>query len=363
MRLLFFIDSFDGGGAARLISQIANGLSTRGNSVLIASNFNRDIAYPLNVAISKLDWYPLDYYEKRRFVRVCCVIRNARRIINDVKPDVVISSVPHVVFISKLAALGLKVPFVFADVTSYARKDSAFVHFIRYHFYKIADRVTIQTQNDYIILGDRLPQKVVINNPLSFEIIDNYDSRRKSVLVIGHTDRWNIKGFDIMFRVWKNISAQFPDWNLEIIGGESPKSREYLDKMIHELGIEDSVSFLGFRKDTDAIMRQVSIFALPSRIEGFSISLIEAMSQGLPSVAFKIHDVITDVSDNGHGTILVDDGDISGFEKGLVKLIEDENLRSDLSKDARAFVKRYSVPSIIDKWEYLLNELNETYDK
>ncbi len=357
MTILFFIDSFEGGGMARLLSSIVNGLIKRNHRIMVAANFNRSVNYYLDGRIKQTAWYPDNYYQTNKLFRLIKLIKEGRRIIKEEKPDVIVSACPHTILLSRISGIGLGIPFVFADNTSYARKDNGFIHYIRYHFYKYAKKVTIQTENDRKILGKRLPNKVVISNPLSYPIFKGTSVRNKTLLAIGHTDRWEIKGFDILFRVWGKIAPLHPEWKVQIIGGESQSSKQVLANMLKENKIENSVEFLGFRTDTDLIMQQSSIFVLPSRIEGFSISLTEALSQGLPAVAFKIHGVITDVSGNGHGTLLVDDGNETDFKNALLRLMENNDLWEQLSADGKKYVERYDLCNIINKWENLLNEV------
>lgn len=223
MKVLYFIDCFEAGGAARLISSICNGLVERNHEIYIASNYNRPVNYPLNDGIKRIEWYDKDYYNKNTLIRLFDVTKKARRIIKEVKPDIIVSTIPHIIFLTRIAGVGMKIPFIFADETSFARKESFFIHFIRFHFYNLADRITILTQNDYDLLGKRLPRKVVINNPLSFPIYEGNSPRERVVLAIGHTDRWQIKGLDLLLKAWGIVFSNHPDWRLDIMGGKVPR--------------------------------------------------------------------------------------------------------------------------------------------
>lgn len=354
MKVLLFIDCFEGGGAARLMSVITNGLVNRGHEVCIAANYNRPVLYDLSSHVKRLAWYKDDYYQKSTLAGWRDLLRDGRRFIKDEKPDVIISTVYHIVLLSRLAGIGLNVPYIFADVTTFSRRDDKFIHFVRYHVYKFSDAVTIQTENDKKILGKRLPQKVVISNPLPYSVFEGESNRDHSVLVIGHTDRWKIKGLDIMMRVWGKVAPMHSEWRLKIIGGDAKESKRFLLDIACQYGVQDSVDFLGFRTDADTVMRESSIYALTSRVEGFSLSLIESMSQGLPAVAFKIDGVITDVTENGHGTLLVEDGDEDSFADALEKLISDESLREIKAAEAKTFVTKYSPDEIVSQWEKLI---------
>lgn len=342
---------------ARLLSSIVNGLAKRNHNLYVAANFTRPVNYIIDDRIKRIAWYPNNYYQTNKLKRLIYLIKEARRIIKKEKPDVIVSACPHTILLSRISGIGLNIPYIFADNTSFTRKDIPFIHFIRYHFYNFADRVTIQTENDKKVLGKRLPHKVVISNPLSYPIFKGSSQREKSILAIGHTDRWEVKGFDLLFKIWGQLYPSFPDWRLKIIGGESAASKELLLKMINDNGIANSVEFLGFRNDIDSIMQNCSVFVLTSRIEGFSISLTEALSQGLPAVSFRINGVITDVTDDGHGTLLVDDGDLEGFVKSLRELMSNNDLWAAKSEEGLSFVKKYDVDNIVNIWDGLLYEV------
>lgn len=359
MKVLFYIQTMSGGGAARLLSLIANELVKRGYEVIIANNLHVKIAYQLSDRIKLLPLYREDSYNKSRISRFLSQLSIAREIAKEQRPDVIISMLPPVSFYTYLATLGLHIPIIFCDVTSYARKDSPFVHFVRYHFYKLADAVTVQTENDRKILGKRIPRKVVINNPLSFPSFQAEIQRRKTILSIGHTSEWQIKGMDILIRSFARIAKSHPEWDVEIAGGTTPESLGYLNRLIAQNGVEGRIKFIGFQDRIELKMREVSIFALPSRVEGFSLALTEALSQGCSAVAFKINGVITDVTGNGHGTLLAEDYDERQFADNLDKLMSSEELRKKLASDGREFVKKYDITTIGSQWEALIRRITK----
>lgn len=347
----------EGGGAARLLAIIANNLVERGHDIVLATNTNFKISYNLNSKIKISSLYRTDSYAKIRFKRMISLMNDARKIAKKEKPDIIVTMLPPVSFSVKIATMGLNIPIVFADVTSYARQDSRFVHFVRYYFYRFADAVTIQTENDKKILGNRLPNKIVINNPLSYPIFEGESEREDVILSIGHTKEWEIKGMDILIDAFALISDKHPGWVIKIAGGNTPETLLQLKNRIKEKGVEGRVHFIGFQKNIDQLMRKASIFALPSRIEGFSLSLTEALSQGCPAVAFRIKGVISDVTANGHGTLLTDDYSVAQFAKNLDDLMSDKNLRNLKSKEGREFVKKYEINNIVSQWETLFEHL------
>ena len=77
-----------------------------------------------------------------------------------------------------------------------------------------------------------------------------------------------------------------PDIQYYIAGiGEN---QEFLEKRIHELGLEQQVFLLGYRDDINELMRLSDVFVLPSKREGLNVSLMEAMASGLPCIVSNI---------------------------------------------------------------------------
>lgn len=75
------------------------------------------------------------------------------------------------------------------------------------------------------------------------------------------------------------------DWRLEVVGRGPDEGR--LRTLATELGIEDRVSFLGFRNDVSVLMRSSSVLLAPCEVEGLGLSVLEAMSHALPVVASR----------------------------------------------------------------------------
>lgn len=357
MKILFYIDMLSSGGAARMITLIANKLAERKYSVAIATNTERDIVYPIHENVEILSLYPQNAYKMGRIKRTYKLLSQARNVAKQYKPDVIVTTIPHISLFVKTATLGLRIPTIFCDVTSFARKDHALYHFIRYHFYHLADAITIETENDRRILGKRFPQKVVINDPLAFDVYHGPENREKFVLGIGPTREWDIKGFDMLLEAFGKIAHRYPEWKLKIAGPTDKDSLAFLYQIIDRLDIRNQVEFMGFQKDIVPIMRSASVFALASRIEGFSLSIIEAISQGCPCVCFQTVGVMTEVTENGTGALIAEDGNVEEYSQKLESLLEDDKLRKDLSKSGRSFVSKYETGRIVDQWESLFRKL------
>jgi len=140
--------------------------------------------------------------------------------------------------------------------------------------------------------------------------------------------------------------------------------RGVLDAQTKSLGLNDSVSFLGTRKDPENFYPALDIVALTSLNEGTPLTLIEAMANARPVVATAVGGVVdllgqSQRESDGYALcergISVRTGDAEGFAHALAHLIEDEELRRELGGRGLDFVKQHYAK------ERLLADVSELY--
>lgn len=357
MNIVFVIDTMHSGGAAKKISLIAGELAERGYKVTILTDMSQGCIYNLNSHIILRHFYNSEI-SRNRFTKLWGKLKRIRGIVKDLSPDVVVSVLPHVSFYVKIALSGMRIPIVFSDETSFARKDKKFVAFVRHCFYNVADAVVILTENDRKLLGWNIPQKVVIHNPVVCPLWKNdFSHKKKIILGIGALCEWNVKGFDLLFKSFALLKDKYSDWSIWLAGDDSVPYRHIVyDKAVAE-GIEDRVKFLGLRPDIYNVMAEATIYALSSRVEGFSLSMVEAISQGCACVAFDNHGVVREVSCGGKGVEIVEDGNIDAYAYAIEKLIRDEEYRIQSVMNGKSIIDNYSIEMIVDKWEELFISL------
>lgn len=359
MKILFINSQFERGGAARVASILANGLKRKGHEVVLVTDWsNWRCSYDLdeNIPIKEIQTkgYNSTFLSKLRKWLECS--KRIRSYIKDERPDVIISIEAMMYLCSWLGNIGLKTPLIAADHTSFNRKIDPIIDYVRYHLYSRADGLSILTEKDKKLLGNKYPQKTVIYNPLSFPILNAQVKRRKNILCAGRIESWEIKGFDIIIEIWGRISHKYPDWTLEIAGTSNNKDElERLLKIIRKNDVINRVKLLGHVENMKALYSESSIFALSSRMEGFPMVLMEAMSQGCACVAFEVNGATNEMMDESSGFI-IKDGDYNDFQNKLEVLLSNEDKRLSISNNALKKVEKFSVSNFISEWEDLIDK-------
>lgn len=160
------------------------------------------------------------------------------------------------------------------------------------------------------------------------------------------------KGFDRLVPVWRQVAEKHPDWQLRIFGAGYQQDK--LRELIAVNGLEDSAHLMGYSSQLFDEMRRASVFVMPSRFEGFPMTLLEAMSCGLPPVAYDFPNGARELVVDGVNGRLVANKDSDGMVRALCDLIEDEELRRKLGEQAPAAVDGYDIESLAARWDEIL---------
>jgi len=132
-----------------------------------------------------------------------------------------------------------------------------------------------------------------------------------------------VKGVDVLIRAAARVVPDFPNTVFAVVG--YPNDKAYYQEMqdlAASLNIAKNVLFPGLRKDIFPAYRSSDIFCLPSRSEGFSNALIEAMAAGLPCVATRVGGN-PEVVKEGQTGFIVENEDHEAMAERLLRLLRD----------------------------------------
>jgi glycosyltransferase involved in cell wall biosynthesis len=141
------------------------------------------------------------------------------------------------------------------------------------------------------------------------------------------------------------VVRQLPDTRFLIVG--EGELREALERQIKELGLDRHVVLAGFRPDALGLMKSFDIFAMSSLTEGLGSAILEAMATGLPIVATRAGGIPEAVRDGETG-LVVPPHDDAALAAGIVRLLQDANLRARFGQSGRErVVEEFSVERLV----------------
>ncbi|GGQ14089.1 hypothetical protein GCM10010140_50420 [Streptosporangium pseudovulgare] len=175
----------------------------------------------------------------------------------------------------------------------------------------------------------------------------------ETVVAIGRLSK--VKGYDLLLRAWEQVSAARAGWTLRIVGSGPERAR--LVKLAGDLGLACSVEFPGPCRDVGAELDGASIFVLSSRREGFPVTILEALSKGVPVVAFDCPHGPGEIITHGHDGLLVPRQHVTALAAAIGLLIDHEAGRHTMGRTALTTSQRYT-PEVVGRcWVELLAEL------
>ena len=187
----------------------------------------------------------------------------------------------------------------------------------------------------------RLPSVIVMPDDLS-DVSKNQD-----VLYIGNFSQGaSLKAFDVLLDAWSHVNMDCPEAKLTFVGGGD--SSPWIDRA-RSLGIDGSITFSGRVPQTEPFFRKAGLFVLPSRVEGMSNALLEAMSWGLPCVVSDIpgNRAVIDHETNG---LVVPVNNAVALAQSIVRLLKNPSLRSSLGSNARKKAEsEYDIRRVTDR--------------
>jgi glycosyltransferase involved in cell wall biosynthesis len=157
------------------------------------------------------------------------------------------------------------------------------------------------------------------------------------------------KGLEYLLSVWAALPSRAG--RLLLIVGDGPL-RTRLECQVSDLGLGGSVRFVGHQSDVSNFYSVADLFVLPSKTEGMSNSLLEAMACGLPAVASNVGGNKEAIQDHKTG-FLVDLYDTQGWVEALLALLSDPDLRARMGDAARTRARDFDIGDVAQQYRHL----------
>ena len=194
----------------------------------------------------------------------------------------------------------------------------------------------------------------VIPNCLSHDLgkMADLSKEKKRVIMVGRVDYQ--KGQDLLSQAWLQVSQRHPDWRLDLYGdGETT----YVSEVKPLIDRQSSIVLHPSTPDIFTEYQKSDFLVCSSRWEAFGLILIEAMSCGLPVVAFDCDNGPRSIITDGEDGLLVKNGDVNALAEKICWMIEHPLKRQQMGQIAWQHVASYCRETIIQRYVSFLSSL------
>lgn len=352
MKIVFVSQPLSTGGAERVVASLANKFFEMGNQVkiVVVDNGDENVYYTHPeiefVHIKKASNPIIDLIYRAN---------KMRQFFAEYKPDVIIPFTTQKNVSVLLATLFTKHKVIACERNNPVSDPSdKLLRILRKLLFWTAEGYVFQTKEARNYFSKRIQRKsCVIPNPIKENIIEPWTgAREKKIVVVSRLNPQ--KNLDMAIDLMASISKTHPDYRLEIYGKSYMGSYTYenkLKKRVSDEKLEKYVLFKGFSSDVHEAIKDATIFLITSNHEGMSNALMEALALGLPCIS-------TDDS-NGGARALINDhkngllipvGDSAECIRAVEELLNNGDLRKNISQNAIAIRDELSASKIAEKW-------------
>jgi len=323
------------------------------NIHLVLYGISREIFYHVPDSI-KIHKPSFRFNNNCRLIYTIITFLFVRKTVKKINPTSILSFGEYWNSFVLIALYGLRFPVFISDRCQPDKSLGRFHNMLRKSLYPKAEGIVAQTRKAAEIYHSQFRHNNIriIGNPIRTITPGHSSQRERIVLMVGRLIK--TKNQDKLIDIFLKISK--PGWKLVIVGYDHLKQNvsEQLKKIIRDNNAEDLVFLEGKKADVESYYIKSSIFAFTSSSEGFPNVIGEAMSAGLPVIAFDcIAGPSEMIIDNQNG-FLVPLFDYKTFQEKLEILMNDEELRTSFGKQAKEDIRQFSIDKIGMQFLHLL---------
>ncbi|MEV0974741.1 glycosyltransferase [Microtetraspora glauca] len=163
-----------------------------------------------------------------------------------------------------------------------------------------------------------------------------------------------VKAYNRLIRAFAVVADKRPDWRLRLYGTGPEEKR--LRALVRELDLHNHVYFMGTTSDLPGEFAKASIVAVPSRHEAPGMSVVEALSCGVPIVGFDGARGPAEFVRPGHDSVLVPEGgdEVEAYATALLGLVDDDRRRTALAAGAIQSAAGHAAGVVAARWQELM---------
>ncbi|TXG34557.1 glycosyltransferase [Seonamhaeicola maritimus] len=351
-KICILTDSLSFGGAEKVAANMSISLSNKGYNVFIVSMLN-DVDYKYKGTLFNFGVIKRDYNNLGAFLKFISFFRSE-------KFDVIIDHRTRNSYLKELIFSKFIIPKsrVFYCVHNY--KLEYYFSMLKTSWISLLPHVK---NNTFISVSDEIGIHMEEKLNLKSKTIYNYlklskqgdESHQKKAFIkkyiIGVGRLTEIKQFDKLIRSYHASCLVRKGIKLIILGEGVERSN--LERLVFDLKLQDFVDFLPFTNNPYDLIKNAMALVLTSKVEGFPMVLLEALSLNVPVIAFNCKSGPKEIIVNEKNGLLVENQNEERFVEALNKLL-DESLYEKIKANTSIGLEKFSEEKIIQKWVSLI---------
>lgn len=344
------------GGIERVVSNLLIEWSKNYNLYLIVKDDANNSFYyiPNNVKRISIN-SPLTLNMKNRLQRIFAVLINQarsikalRKCLNSIDFDYIYTTTPLNSYEVHKANKNLDKKMVISEHAS-AYAVNRVYRYLKNKVYPKARCISVPNKSDCKVYRDMGCNTIYLPHINSFPKRKMNNCNSKIALNIGRLTP--DKRQDELIRIWNSVNRN--GWELWIVGSGEEKKR--LETIIETYNLSDSVKLFDFTQNISKVFEKASLFLFTSRMEGFGMVLLEAMSFGIPCISYDCPSGPRDLIINGVNGYLIENNNINAFVKKLNTVLTSSSLEY-LSVGAYETANSWNNEDIINKWNSIFEQ-------
>ena len=285
-------------------------------------------------------------------------VNRLRKYLDEIKPDIIISA--RIDLVSGIIAAKGAIPFIFESHSSYISD-----RFLSENWFSLLKskylNCNVRHANMVVALtdGDASEWKKITSNVCVIPNIVNLNKtgcfsncENKIAIFVGRFSKQ--KDIRSLLQIWSIVSSRFPDWKLHIYGGFGEEQSQLVDIIKKKY---PTISVFSPTKDIFEKYCDSSLLLLTSLYEPFGLVMPEAMSCGLPVVAFDCPYGPRDIIRDGIDGFVIANRDINLYVEKVCLLMGNHDLRVKMGKEGIKSSSRYEDKKIMPLWINIFQSL------
>ena len=338
------------GGAEKSITNLANWLAENTeNEIMLASIEGNAKPFPISTNV-KYKGY--EFVHKNKVQIHYQVYKNTKEILEEYKPDIVISFWIHPLFY--LCLTGKKYKFFYSERNDPRMEYGLVARIMRSFILRRAQGIVFQTREAMVYFSEKIQKKSrVIHNPVYLDTEDYpiNPKRNKRIVSVGRLNEQ--KNYKLLIEAFSRIQDELPGWTLEIYG--EGILREQLTDLIISYSLENKVFLKGTYRDILDKIYGAGMFIMTSYYEGMPNALMEAMCLGIPVICSDCPcGGPRELIDNGVNGFLFKNNDIDDLLNAIRKCISNEKIDQMIANEKKICIS-HSQNQIFKQWYEFFN--------